>query len=118
MLPFRLGQDHHIPLIQGVNPVNKRPYRYAKNQKDIIDKLIQEYLESRIIQDSCSPYVSLVALVGKKDDSWRLCVDYKELNKRAVKNKFIIPLVNDFLDELSGSTIFSKIDLHVRYNQV
>jgi len=47
--PFRPKHDHQIPLIQGADPVNKRPYRYAKNQKDIIDRLIQEYLKAGII---------------------------------------------------------------------
>jgi len=116
--PFRPKHDHQIPLIQGVDPVNKRPYRYVKNQKDIIDRLIQEYLKAGIIQDNSSPYVSPVVLVGKKDGSWRLCVDYKELNKSTLKNKFPIPLVDDLLDELKRSTIFSKIDLRARYNQV
>jgi len=53
--PFRSGHDYHIPLIQGVNAVSKRPCRFAKNQKDAINKLIQEYLASGIIQDNCSP---------------------------------------------------------------
>ena len=105
-------------MIQGVNFVNKRPYRYATNQKDIIDQLIHEYLQFEIIQESCSPYASPVVLVGKKDGSWRLCVDYRDLNKGTVKNKFPIPLVDDLLDELAGSTVFLEIDLRAGYNQV
>jgi len=115
--PFRTGHDHQITSSQGVDPVNRRAYRYAKNQKDIIDKLILEYLKSGIIQNSSSPCASPVVLVGKKDRSWRLCVDYGELNEGTVKNKFLIPLVDDLLDELKGSTIFSKIDLRVQSSQ-
>lgn len=110
--------DHKISLVQGANPVNKRPYRYAKHKKDVIDRLVQEYLTSGIIQKSSSPYASPIVLVGKKDGSWRLCVNYRELNKNTVKDKFPIPLVDDLLDELHGSTIFSKIDLRSGYNQV
>nr|KYP34598.1 Transposon Ty3-I Gag-Pol polyprotein [Cajanus cajan] len=92
---MRQGFDHKIPLVEGSNPVNKRAYRYAKNQKDIIHSLVKDYLKSGIIQKSNSPFASLVALVGKKDGSWQLCVDYRDLNKATIKDKFPIPLVED-----------------------
>lgn len=57
-------------------------------------------LNQDIVQPSSSPFASPVVLVGEKDDSWRLCVDYWDLNEQTVKNKFAIPLVEDFLDEL------------------
>ena len=116
--PRRPDHDHTNPLVQGTNLVNKRPYRYSKQQKDIIDELVQDYLKSGVIQNSSSPYSSPVVLVGKKDGSWRLCIDYRDLNKSTVKNRFPIPLVDDLLDELHGSTVFSKIDLRSGYNQV
>lgn len=103
--PFRDHYDHAIPLVHGRNPVNK-------HQKDIIDSLIQGYLKSVVIQKSHSP----VVLLGKKDDTWRLCIDYRELNKNTVKNKFSIPFIEDLMDELDGSAIFSKIDLRAGYN--
>nr|KYP57679.1 Retrovirus-related Pol polyprotein from transposon 17.6 [Cajanus cajan] len=116
--PSRPNHDHKISLIQGANPVNKRPYRYARHQKDIIEGLIQQYLKTGVIQHNTNPYASPVVLVGKKDGSWRLCVDYRDLNQATIKNKFPIPLVDDLLDELHGSTVFSKIDLRAGYNQV
>ncbi|XP_017434719.2 uncharacterized protein LOC108341562 [Vigna angularis] len=116
--PTRPGHDHKIPLVTGANPINKRPYRYVKQQKDIIDKLVHDSLKSGIIQQSSSPFASPVVLVGKKDGSWRLCVDYRDLNKQTIKDRFPIPLVDDLLDELHGSMVFSKIDLRSGYNQV
>ncbi|XP_019414654.1 PREDICTED: uncharacterized protein LOC109326422 [Lupinus angustifolius] len=116
--PERPKHDHKIPLMHSMDHVNKRPYRYAKEPNDIIDKLIQEMLKSWVIQNSTSPYVSPVVLVGKKDGTWRLCVDYRDLNKGTVKDRFPIPLVDDLMDELHGSSIFSKIDLRAGYHQV
>nr|KYP59360.1 Transposon Ty3-I Gag-Pol polyprotein [Cajanus cajan] len=116
--PMREAFNHKIPLLQCVNPVNKRPYRYVGNQKDIIDKLVQDMLNYGFIQSSCSHYASPVVPVGKKDGSWQLCVDYRELNKGTVKDRFPIPLVKDLMDELNGVMFFSKIDLRSGYHQV
>ncbi|XP_074296892.1 uncharacterized protein LOC141627552 [Silene latifolia] len=116
--PSRGILDHRIPLKNGANPVSIRPYRYALKQRDIIEKLIQDMLNSGIIQNSCSPFASPVVLVGKKDGSWRLCVDYRELNKKTIKDKFPIPVVDELIDELAGAAIFSKLDLRAGYHQL
>ena len=118
-LPLSRGEhDHRIPLLQSAEPINKRSYRYAKQQKDIIDKIIHEMLDLGIIQTSNSPYASLVVLVGKKNGTWRLCVNYRDLNKNTIKGRFPIPLVEDLMDEFHESTIFSKIDLRAGCHQV
>ena len=75
-------------------------------------------LDQGIIQPSCSPSTSLIVLFRKKDGSWRLCVDYRDLNKSTIKNKFPILIVDDLLGELGGSKIFSKIDLRYGYHQL
>ncbi|XP_021766248.1 uncharacterized protein LOC110730736 [Chenopodium quinoa] len=116
--PSRELFDHRIHLEKGAGTVNIRPYRYPLKQNDIIEKLVQEMLDRGIIQTSTSPFASPVVLVGKKDVNWRLCVDYRELNKRTVKNKFPIPVLEELIDELSGAIIFSKLDLRAGYHQL
>lgn len=116
--PHRPGYDHHIILKEGTNPINIRPYRYPLLQKDVIEQLTSELLMQGVIRHSNSPYASPVVLVKKKDGGWRMCVDYRELNKATLKDRFPIPLVEDLLDELHGIQYFSKIDLRSGYYQI
>lgn len=74
-----------MPLEESKGPVNIRPYRYPLKQRDVIEQLIQEMLDRGIIQNSCSPFSSPMVLVGKKDGTWRLCIDYREINRRTKK---------------------------------
>ena len=116
--PIRGVFDHRINLEPGSGAVNVRPYRYLLKQKDIIEQLVQEMLKRGIIQTSSSPFASPVVLVGKKDGTWRLCVDYKELNKKTIKHKFPILVLEELIDELSGAAVFSKLDLRAGYHQL
>jgi len=117
-LPPSRSHDHTIPLKERAQPVNLRPYRYSSLQKDTVEGLISEMLEAGTVQPSHSPFASPVVLVKKKDISWRLCIDYRALNRLTIKNKFPIPLIEELLEELTGASVFSKIDLCSGYHQI
>lgn len=108
-LPLKHNIVHSIELQPGVGPVSVRPYRYPHLHKYEIEKQVQGLLDQGIID-----IVLVPSLVWTQ--SWRMCVDYCELNKVTVPNKYHIPVVEELLDELHGATYFSKIDLkrHMR----
>ncbi|WMV19182.1 hypothetical protein MTR67_012567 [Solanum verrucosum] len=116
--PSRGSFDHHIPLKEGSNPVNARPYRYSPVQKDVIENMVKELKDQGLIRHSCSPFKSPVSLVGKKDGNWRLCVDYRALNQITIKYKYPIPIIEELLDEIGGEQWFSKVDLRSGYHQI
>eukprot|EP00253_Pinus_taeda_P030509 PITA_30509 len=116
--PSRGEHDHSIALVPGAQPPNVHPYRYLFTQKNEIEKNIKEILEAGAIRPSINPYSSPVVMVLKKDGELRMCPHFRALNKLTVKDKFPIPVVDDFLNELNGAQFFTKLDLRSGYHQI
>ncbi|MCO5581251.1 hypothetical protein L7F22_035129 [Adiantum nelumboides] len=117
-LPPERPEDHNINLIPGSAAPNKPPYRVSAAQQEENMTQVNELLQIGHIQSSSSPCCSHVLLVQKKDGSWRMCIDYRALNKITVKNKCQIPRIDDVLDRLQGASFFSRIDLKSGYHQI
>lgn len=117
-LPPRRSCDHKIPLVEGARHVNIRPYRYSPEQKTEIERQVKEMLASGVILPSTSPFASPIILVKTKDGTWRLCVDYRQLKMLTLKTKYPLPMIDELLDELSGASWFSKLDLRAGYHRI
>ncbi|MCO5606955.1 hypothetical protein L7F22_061146 [Adiantum nelumboides] len=113
--PKRGDDDHAIELIPGSSPPNKPPYRVSQAQQEEIMRQVNELVEKGMVRPSSSPFCSLVLLVHKKDGTYRMCVNYRALNKITIKNRFPVPCI---VDKLQGSTYFSRIDLNSGYHQI
>jgi len=87
-------------------------------EKEEIKRHIQELIDQSVIIPSTSPYGSHVVLVPKKDQTWRMCIDYRELNKITIKNCYPLPWIDDILDWLQGEKILTKLDLRSGYHHV
>lgn len=99
-------------------PVVYRPYRLAMKEKEVVREIVDELQKNNIVRPSTSPYASPVVLVKKKTGDYRLCIDYRALNKKSVKENYPMPLIEDQLDALSGNEFFTTLDLASGYYQV
>jgi hypothetical protein len=110
--------DHSIPLVPNNLPPNVHPYRHPFAQKNEIEKIVQKLLQAGVIRPSTNPYSCPMVMVLKKEGTWRMCPEFRALNKLTIKDKFPIPVIDDLLDELSGAQYFTKLDLHSGYHKI
>ncbi|GJT64475.1 putative reverse transcriptase domain-containing protein [Tanacetum coccineum] len=110
--------EFRIDLIPGALPVVKSPYRLAPSELLELSNQLKELQEKGFIRPSHSPWVAPVLFVKKKDGALRMCIDYRELNKLTIKNRYPLPRIDDLFDQLQGACYFSKINLRSGYHQL
>jgi transposase InsO family protein len=110
--------EHTIPLVPNHVPPCRSPYRLAQSELDELRKQLDEYIRLGFIRPSASPYGAPVLFVRKKDNSMRMCVDFRALNKLTIRQRTPLPLIDDLLNRLHGARVFSTLDLRTAYHQV
>jgi hypothetical protein len=117
-LPPSRAADHFIRLEPGATPPHSRMYPLSGAQLAELRAQLQELLERGFIRPSSSPFGAPILFVPKKDGGWRLCIDYRALNKVNVRNEHPLPRIDEMFEQLHGSCIFSKLDLASGYHQI
>ncbi|KAL5540692.1 hypothetical protein UlMin_043344 [Ulmus minor] len=117
-LPPDRAITFEINVTPGTAPISKAPYRMAPVELKELQVQLQELLDKGFVRSSYSPWGAPVLFVKKKDGSMRMCIDYRELNKVTVKNKYPLPRIDDLFDQLKGAVVFSKVDLRSGYHQL
>ncbi|GJX40756.1 putative reverse transcriptase domain-containing protein [Tanacetum coccineum] len=117
-LPLTRQVEFQIDLVPGAAPVARAPYRLAPSEMKELSEQLKELSDKGFIRPSSSPWGAPVLFVKKKDGSFRMCIDYRELNKLTVKNRYPLPRIDDLFDQLQGSSVYSKIDLRSGYHQL
>ncbi|GJZ34859.1 putative reverse transcriptase domain-containing protein [Tanacetum coccineum] len=114
-LPPVCQVEFQINLIPRATLVARAPYRLAPSK---LSNQLQELAGRGFIRPSTSPWGAPILFVKKKDESFRMCIDYRELNKLTIKNRYPLPRIDDLFDQLQGSSIYSKINLISGYHQL
>jgi len=117
-LPSDREVEFVIELIPGTAPISRRPYRMPPNELAELKNQLKELLDKGFIRPSSSEWGCPALFVKKKDQSLRMCVDYRPLNAETIKNKYPLPRIDILFDQLSKAKVFSKIDLRSGYHQI
>ena len=117
-LPPKRDIDHKIELVPGAQPPSLPMYKMSPLENDELNKQLTDLVDHGFIQPSKSPFGAPVLFVKKKDGTFRMCIDYRGLNKVTIKNGYPLPRVEELFDRLQGAKYFSKIDLRSGYYQL
>ena len=117
-LPPQRVVDFGIELHPGTLPISMTPHRMAPVELQELRVQLQKLLDKGFIRLSTSPWGAPVLFAKKKDKTLRLCIDYKQLNRVTVKNRYPLPRIDDLFDQLRGARVYSKIDLRIGYHQL
>ena len=117
-LPPERDIEFAIDLVSDTTPISLPPYRMVPAKLKELKVQLQELVDKGFIRPSVSPWGAPVLFVRKKDGSLRLCIDYRQLNKVTIRNKYPLPRIDDLFDQLQGAKVFSKIDLRSGYHQL
>ena len=117
-LPPRRKVEHEIRLENNSKPPSRAPYRLSFIEQEELKKQLKQLLNSKLIRPSSSPFGSPVLFVKKKENTLRMCIDYRALNNITIKNRYPLPRIDDLLDQLSQAKYFSKLDLTSGYWQM
>ena len=110
--------DLSIEILPGTAPTSRAPYRMAPTELKELKVKLQAILDIGFIRPSVLPWGAPVLFVKKKDGTLRMCINYRQINKVTVKNKYLFPRIKDLFDQLKGASVFSKIDLRSEYYQL
>ena len=117
-IPLEREVDLSIEIVPGTAPVSKEPYRMAPVELKELKVQLQELLDNGFVRPNVSPWGTPVLFVKKKDGTLRMCIDYRQINKVIVKNKYPLPRIEDLFYQLKGAGVFLKIDLRSGYYQL
>ena len=117
-LPPHRDVDFGIELHPGISPISMPPHRMAPVELQEFRVQLQDLLDKGFIRPSTSPWGAPVLFAKKKNKTLRLCIDYRQLNRVTIKNRYQLPRIDDLFDQLRGARVYSKIDLRTGYHQL